>query len=199
MLYAGRLLESTEGRRRASVLKRQRRCSSVLVGFVVPKPLSPKHKSTFLPRQHAATLIISVDWGLVSKPAFRFCYSTHWQNPRCIELTTPRLGYSDKAPGKFQRLIHHCPSDRIRKHNIVYVVRVERSIRNRTQAITNPHTLNSLSPFRLVYKGMTDFNISSHREHDRIITVIVSQITLIQMVNYLLSVPLREESGCPDT
>ena len=34
------------------------------VGFVIPKPLSPKHRSTFLPLQHAATLILSVDWGL---------------------------------------------------------------------------------------------------------------------------------------
>ena len=34
------------------------------VGFVFPKPLSPKHRSTFLPLQHAATPILSVDWGL---------------------------------------------------------------------------------------------------------------------------------------
>ena len=38
------------------------------VGFVIPKPLSPKHRSTFLPLQHAATLILSVDWGLGSRP-----------------------------------------------------------------------------------------------------------------------------------
>ena len=29
-----------------------------------PKPSSLKHRSTFLPLQHAATLIFSVDWGL---------------------------------------------------------------------------------------------------------------------------------------
>ena len=34
------------------------------VGFVIPKPLSPKHRSTFLPLQHTATLISSVDSGL---------------------------------------------------------------------------------------------------------------------------------------
>ena len=39
-------------------------CSLFRVGFVIPKPLSPKHRSTFLPLQHAATLILSVDWGL---------------------------------------------------------------------------------------------------------------------------------------
>ena len=39
-------------------------CSFSGVGFVFRKPLSPKHRSTFLPLQHAATLIISVDWGL---------------------------------------------------------------------------------------------------------------------------------------
>ena len=38
-------------------------CSLFRVGFVIPKPLSPKHRSTFLPLQHAATLILSVDWG----------------------------------------------------------------------------------------------------------------------------------------
>ena len=40
--------------------------SSVLVGRAVQQPLSPKHRSTFLPPQHAATLIFSVDWGLVN-------------------------------------------------------------------------------------------------------------------------------------
>ena len=39
-------------------------CSLFLVGFVFQKPLSQKHRSTFLPLQHAATLIPSVDWGL---------------------------------------------------------------------------------------------------------------------------------------
>ena len=39
-------------------------CSLFRVGFVIPKPLSPKHRSTFLPLQHAATLILSVDWDL---------------------------------------------------------------------------------------------------------------------------------------
>ena len=38
-----------------------------LVGFVFPKPLSQMHRSTFLPLQHAATLISSVDWGLGSR------------------------------------------------------------------------------------------------------------------------------------
>ncbi len=38
-------------------------CSLFLVGFVFQKPLSQKHRSTFLPLQHAATLIPSVDWG----------------------------------------------------------------------------------------------------------------------------------------
>ena len=38
-------------------------CSLFLVGFVFPKPLSQMHRSTFLPLQHAATLILSVDWG----------------------------------------------------------------------------------------------------------------------------------------
>ena len=41
-------------------------CSLFRVGFVIPKPLSPKHRSTFLPLQHAATLILSVDWGLAN-------------------------------------------------------------------------------------------------------------------------------------
>ena len=31
---------------------------------VSPNHLSPKHRSTFLPLQHTATLISSVDWGL---------------------------------------------------------------------------------------------------------------------------------------
>ena len=35
------------------------------VGFLFQKPLSPKHRSTLLPVQLAATLIFSVDWGLV--------------------------------------------------------------------------------------------------------------------------------------
>ena len=39
-------------------------CSLSGVGFVFPKPLSQKHRSTFLPLQHAATFIFSVDWGL---------------------------------------------------------------------------------------------------------------------------------------
>ena len=39
-------------------------CSWSGVGFVFPKPLSPMHRSTFLPLQHAVTLIFSVDWGL---------------------------------------------------------------------------------------------------------------------------------------
>ena len=33
----------------------------------VSKPLSPKHRSTFLPLQHAATLIFSVDWFLLAE------------------------------------------------------------------------------------------------------------------------------------
>ena len=37
-------------------------CSLSGVGFVFPKPLSQKHRSTFLPLQHAATFIFSVDW-----------------------------------------------------------------------------------------------------------------------------------------
>ena len=43
-------------------------CSLFRVGFVFPKPLSPKHRGTFLPLQHAATLIFSVDWGLNANP-----------------------------------------------------------------------------------------------------------------------------------
>ena len=39
-------------------------CSLFLVGLLSRKPLSPKHRSTFLPLQHAATLILSVDPGL---------------------------------------------------------------------------------------------------------------------------------------
>ena len=38
-------------------------CSLFLVGLLSRKPLSPKHRSTFLPLQHTATLISSVDWG----------------------------------------------------------------------------------------------------------------------------------------
>ena len=38
-------------------------CSLFLVGLLSRKPLSAKHRSTFLPLQHAATLISSVDWG----------------------------------------------------------------------------------------------------------------------------------------
>ena len=34
---------------------------------MLKKPLSQMHRSTFLPLQHAATLIFSVDWGLGSK------------------------------------------------------------------------------------------------------------------------------------
>ena len=36
-------------------------CSFSGVGVVFPKPLSPNHRSAFLPLQHAATLIFSVD------------------------------------------------------------------------------------------------------------------------------------------
>ena len=32
-------------------------------GFLFQKPLSQMHGSTFLPLQHTATLIFSVDWG----------------------------------------------------------------------------------------------------------------------------------------
>ncbi len=32
-------------------------------GFLFQKPLSQMHRSTFLPLQHTATLIFSVDWG----------------------------------------------------------------------------------------------------------------------------------------
>ena len=39
-------------------------CSLFLVGLLSRKPLSPKHRSTFLPLQHAATVILSVDPGL---------------------------------------------------------------------------------------------------------------------------------------
>ena len=39
-------------------------CSLFRVGLLSRKPLSPKHRSTFLPLQHTATLISSVDWGL---------------------------------------------------------------------------------------------------------------------------------------
>ena len=39
-------------------------CSLFLVGLLFHKPLSQKHRSTFLPIQHAATLISSLDWGL---------------------------------------------------------------------------------------------------------------------------------------
>ena len=39
-------------------------CSWSGVVFLSRKPLSPKHRSTFLPLQHTATLIFSVDWGL---------------------------------------------------------------------------------------------------------------------------------------
>ena len=37
-------------------------CSLFLVGLLFHKPLSQKHRSTFLPLQPAATLIFSVDW-----------------------------------------------------------------------------------------------------------------------------------------
>ena len=40
-------------------------CSLFLVGFLSRKPLSQMQRSTFLPLHHAATLIPSVDWGLV--------------------------------------------------------------------------------------------------------------------------------------
>ena len=36
-------------------------------GFVFPKPLSPKHRRTLLTPWHAATLIFSVDWGLLAE------------------------------------------------------------------------------------------------------------------------------------
>ena len=39
-------------------------CSSFRVGFLFQKPLSPMYKGTFLPLQHAATFIFSVDSGL---------------------------------------------------------------------------------------------------------------------------------------
>ena len=55
--------------------------SLFLVGLLSRKPLSPKHRSTFLPLQHAATLISSVDWSLEQ-------ISTD-----CSEqLTTPSVG-----------------------------------------------------------------------------------------------------------
>ena len=41
-------------------------CSLFLVGLLSRKPLSTKHRSTFLPLQHADTLIYSVDSGLAS-------------------------------------------------------------------------------------------------------------------------------------
>ena len=40
-------------------------CSSSGVRFVFPEPLSQMHRSTFSPLQHTATLIFSVDWGLL--------------------------------------------------------------------------------------------------------------------------------------
>ena len=45
------------------------------VGFVFPKPLSPKHRSTFLPLQHAATLILSVNWGLGARLSLSYLSS----------------------------------------------------------------------------------------------------------------------------
>ena len=39
-------------------------CSWPGDGFLFQKPLSQMHRSTFLPLQHTATLIFSVDWGL---------------------------------------------------------------------------------------------------------------------------------------
>ena len=39
-------------------------CSWPGDGLVLQKPLSPMDRSTFLPLQHTATLIFSVDWGL---------------------------------------------------------------------------------------------------------------------------------------
>ena len=39
-------------------------CSWPGDGFLFQKPLSPMDRSTFLPLQHTATLISSVDWGL---------------------------------------------------------------------------------------------------------------------------------------
>ena len=36
-------------------------CSLFLGGFLFQKPLSQMHRSTFLPLQHSATLIFSVD------------------------------------------------------------------------------------------------------------------------------------------
>ena len=47
------------------------RCSLFLAGFLFQKPLSPKHRSTFLPLQHAATFIFSVDWGLTLESFIR--------------------------------------------------------------------------------------------------------------------------------
>ena len=38
-------------------------CSLFPVGFLSRKPLSQKHRITFLPLHHAATIIPSVDWG----------------------------------------------------------------------------------------------------------------------------------------
>ena len=41
-------------------------CSFSGVGLLSRKPLSPKQRSTFLPHLHDATLILSVDWGLLT-------------------------------------------------------------------------------------------------------------------------------------
>ena len=53
------------------------------VGFVIPKPLCPKHRSTFLPLQHAATLILSVDWGLTTAAGIQLAtpryFVEHWK------------------------------------------------------------------------------------------------------------------------
>ena len=43
-------------------------CSFRGVCLLSRKPLSPKHRTTFMPLQHAVTLTISVDWGLVQIP-----------------------------------------------------------------------------------------------------------------------------------
>ena len=53
-------------------------CSWSGVGLVFPKPLSPKHRSTFLPIQHAPTLIFSADWGLGSPWGSLFLIWAHY-------------------------------------------------------------------------------------------------------------------------
>ena len=81
------------------------------VGFVFPKPLSPKHRSTLLPIQPAATLIFSVDWGLTHDDSCnRSKHSTNLRVARVLasfDVIAQSIAHENRSPNLGDVLVKH--------------------------------------------------------------------------------------------